>query len=432
MPPNETAAVDVLPARRVRGRVAVPGDKSISHRYALLAALADGTTRIRRFAPGADCAATLSCLQSLGVPLHMDAAGELHVTGRGVGGLSPAPSVLDARNSGSTLRMLAGVLAAHPFESTLTGDASLRRRPMRRIVVPLERMGARLETDADHPPVRILGARLDGIEYALDVPSAQVKSAILLAGLQAEGTTIVREPATTRDHTELALRAFGAIVACEAGGVAIRGPQRLQARTLRVPGDLSSATFWAVAAAALPGSEIEIPGVGLNPTRRHVLDVLRRAGARVEERLDEVAAGEPVGTVRVAHGTLSPVVIEPSEVPALIDELPALSLLGLFGAGLRVTGAGELRAKESDRITALVTGLARLGATATELPDGFEVRPASRLRGGTADAAGDHRLAMTFALAGLRAERPCRIEGADAVAVSYPEFFEVLRAISEA
>jgi 3-phosphoshikimate 1-carboxyvinyltransferase len=431
MSSSETASVEVFPARRVRGHVVVPGDKSISHRYAVLAALADGTSRIAGFAPGADCGATLSCLRALGVSIAVDAGGELSVPGRGARGLCAPSAVLDAQNSGSTLRMLAGILAAHPFESTLTGDASLRRRPMRRIVVPLERMGARLDTEGGRPPVRVTGARLQGIDYAPDVPSAQVKTAVLLAGLQAEGTTIVREPAATRDHTELALRAFGAIVACERGAVAIRGAQRLEARTLRVPGDLSSATFWAVAAAAFPGSDIEIDGVGLNPTRRQVLDVLRRAGARVEERLDDVVAGEAVGTLRVSHAGLQPIVVAPTEVPGLIDELPALALLGVFGAGLRVTGASELRAKESDRITALVAGLTALGAAATELPDGFAVRPSRRLRGGTADASGDHRLAMTFALAALGAEGPCTIEGAGAVAVSYPAFFEVLREVSE-
>jgi 3-phosphoshikimate 1-carboxyvinyltransferase len=304
MPPPDHAPVEVRPAARVRGDVVVPGDKSISHRYALLAALADGTSRIEGFAPGADCAATLSCLAALGVPIGVDAAGVVSVTGLGLGGLRRPAAPLDAQNSGSTLRMLAGVLAAHPFESTLTGDASLRRRPMRRIVVPLERMGARLETDNGRPPVRVRGGRLHGIDHAPDVPSAQVKSAVLFAGVHAGGPTIVREPSATRDHTELALRAFGARVACERGVVEIHGPQRLQARSLRVPGDLSSATFWAVAAAALAGSEVVIRGVGLNPTRRQVLDVLRRAGARVEERLDAVADGEPVGTVRVAHAPL--------------------------------------------------------------------------------------------------------------------------------
>jgi 3-phosphoshikimate 1-carboxyvinyltransferase len=427
----ETASVEVLPARRVRGRVVVPGDKSISHRYAMLAALADGTSRIEGFAPGADCAATLRCLRALGTSIVEDATGRFRVTGRGVRGLSAPSSVLDARNSGSTLRMLAGILAAHPFESTLTGDASLRRRPMQRVVVPLERMGARLETDDGRPPVHVTGACLQGIDHTPDVPSAQVKSTILLAGLQAGGTTIVREPASTRDHTELALQAFGAAIRREGSAVAIHGPQRLEARRLRVPGDLSSATFWAVAAALFPGSEVEIGEVGLNPTRRQVLDVLRRAGARVEERIDDVGAGEPIGTVRVAHRDARALVIDPRDVPGLIDELPALSLLGLFGAGLRVTGAGELRTKESDRITALVAGLVALGADAIELPDGFEVRPSGRLRGGTANASGDHRLAMTFALAALGAARPCTIEGAEAVGVSYPGFFDVLRSIAE-
>jgi 3-phosphoshikimate 1-carboxyvinyltransferase len=325
--------------------------------------------------------------------------------------------------------LLAGVLAAHSFEAILTGDASLCRRPMQRIVTPLTRMGASIDTADGRPPLRVRGARLHGIDYTPEVPSAQVKSAVLLAGLQAGGTTLVREPEPTRDHTELALSAFGVRVDRQGNTISVAGGQRLTGRQLVVPGDVSSATFWAVAAAALPGSEIEILNVGLNPSRTVVFDVLRRAGAEVETRVTEVTCGEPVGRVVVRHRNLVPLVIAPREVPALIDELPGLAALGVLGAGIRVTGASELRGKESDRIHALVEGLRALGAQAQELPDGFDVPGGQRLRGGRADAAGDHRLAMAFALAALRTTGPSEIVGAAAVDVSYPGFFEVLRSL---
>lgn len=428
MVPSSSATVTVVPARRVGGRVVLPGDKSISHRYALLAALADGQTRIRHYAPGADCAATLLCLRELGVDVARDGQ---HVTiaGRGVGRLAAPDRVLDAGNSGSTLRMLAGILAGHAFRSTLTGDDSLRRRPMRRIITPLERMGARLEAEADRPPLTIHGGALTAIDYAPDVPSAQVKSAVLFAGLHARGTTRVREAAVTRDHTELALAAFGARVDVDGTAVSLEGGQALHAADLQVPGDVSSATFWLCAAAALPGSAIELDGVGLNPTRTAILDVVRRLGARIEATVTDRLAGEPVGRILVAHGRHAALEIGPGEVPGLIDELPALAALATFGGRLRVTGAAELRAKESDRITALVAGLRALGADADELPDGFDVRGTRPLAGGTADACGDHRLAMAFAIAALGAEGPSDIVGAEAIDVSYPGFFDTLDAI---
>lgn len=411
------------------GRVVVPGDKSISHRYALLGALARGRTRLDNYAPGSDCAATLACLAGLGVDLRRDGP-RVELEGRGLGGLLPPAAVLDANNSGSTMRMLAGVLAGHPFVSEITGDASLRRRPMRRVAVPLERMGARVEHHDGRPPLRIHGGALTGIDFRPEVASAQVKSAVLLAGLHASGSTTVVEPAATRDHTERALAAFGAPPRVEGLAVSVEGGQALTARTLRVPGDASSAAFWAVAAAGLPGSAIEIAGVGLNPTRTAFLGVLARAGATVDVEPDgDENGGEPAGTVRVSHGHLADVEIAPGEVPGLIDELPALAALATFGGRVRVTGAAELRAKESDRITALVAGLRALGAEADELPDGFDVRGGRRLTGGTADACGDHRLAMAFAIAALGASGPSTILGADAVDVSYPGFFETLGSV---
>lgn len=416
----------VHPATALRGALQVPGDKSISHRYALLAALADGVSQIAGYAPGADCAATLACLERLGVGVRRSGAA-IEIEGRGPGGLAAPASSLDARNSGTTMRLLAGVLAAHAFESTLVGDESLSRRPMRRVAEPLTRMGARVTTGADgRPPLRIRGGALRAIELAPAVPSAQVKSAVLLAGLHAEGTTVVVEPIPTRDHTERALAAFGVAVDARPGTASLQGGQRPAARDLQVPGDLSSAAFFGIAAAALPGSDVTIERVGLNETRTVWIDVLKRAGARIDVTRDGEAGGEPYGRVRIRYGDPARLEIEAAEVPAVIDELPALAAMATCGGQITVSGASELRAKESDRISALVAGLRALGADADERPDGFTVRGGRRLRGGVADAAGDHRLAMAFAIAALRAAGPCTITGAEAVAVSYPDFFSAL------
>lgn len=423
------ASVVVQPARRFGGRLRVPGDKSIAHRYALLAALADGRSVVRHFAPGADCRATRACLEALGVAIEGD-GGTLTIIGRGPARFSSPRAPLDARNSGTTTRLLAGILAGHPFSSTITGDDSLRRRPMRRVVTPLERMGARIDTDGGRLPMTIHGGPLEGIDYRTEVPSAQVKSAILLAGLHARGTTRVTESASTRNHTELALAFFGAHLETSGGRVAIEGGQALRPVEAAVPGDLSSAAFWCAAAAAVAGGDVTVEDVGLNPTRDGLLAVLRRAGAEVETDVQSACGGEPVGTLRVRHAGLRPLVVEPAEVPGVIDELPVLAALATHGGEICVTGASELRVKESDRITALVTGLRALGADADELPDGFRVAGRRALAGGRADAAGDHRLAMAFAVAALGAQQPCLIEGADAVDVSYPGFFETLASLS--
>ena len=408
----------------MRGRLTVPGDKSISHRYAMLAALADGISTLTNYAPGADCQSTLSCLQALGVHLERPAAGTVVITGRGRGGLQPSATPIDCGNSGTTMRLMAGILSAHPFATTLVGDASLSGRPMRRVMGPLAEMGAHIDsTEGGRPPLTVRGGLLHPITFTPQIPSAQVKSAVLLAALHTTGTTTVTEPAQTRDHTERALAAFGVTVERDGLTVRLSGPQRLSACTLQVPGDLSSAAFPAVAAAALPGSEVTIEAVGLNPTRTALIEVLRRFGADVEAHVDTRLAGEPRGRMVVRHRQLRPVTIAPAEVPELIDELPVLAALATFGGGLTVSGAGELRVKESDRISALVGGLRALGADATEAPDGFTITPSRTLTGGTVDAHGDHRLAMAFAIAGLGASGPTLIEGADVVAVSYPAFF---------
>jgi 3-phosphoshikimate 1-carboxyvinyltransferase len=416
----------IAPAQAVRGRIQVPGDKSISHRYAILAALADGTSTIANYAPGADCQSTLSCLAALGAA-HARTTGPdgvVTVTGVGLGGLTAPTGALDCGNSGTTMRLLSGVLAAHPFTTTMIGDASLSGRPMRRVMAPLTQMGARLDAaEGGRPPLVVHGGTLGPIEYRPEVPSAQVKSAVLLAGLHVAGVTAVVEPAATRDHTERALAAFGAPATVEGLTVSVRGGRRLQARDLRVPGDISSAAFPAVAAAALPGSDVTIEGVGLNPSRAAILDVLRRFGASVEVEVQNHTDGEPAGAIRVRHAELRFVDILPAEVPEIIDELPVLAALATFGGGVTVRGAGELRVKESDRISALIGGLRAMGADADEHPDGFTIRPTFQLTGGAVHAHGDHRLAMAFAIAALGASGPTIIDGAEVVAVSYPAFF---------
>jgi 3-phosphoshikimate 1-carboxyvinyltransferase len=425
----------VRPARRMRAVVRVPGDKSISHRYALLAALADGASHLYNFAPGDDGRSTLACIRALGAAVTR-AGNDVHVTGRGVRGLSAPPRPLDAGNSGTTLRLLAGILAAHPFASTLVGDASLSRRPMRRIIAPLTRMGARIESDRGHAPLHVVGGALHGIGFEPDTPSAQVKSAVLLAGLQADGATTVAETVPTRDHTELALRAFGATVDVRderPRRISVAGGQRLQPADLRIPGDVSSAAFWAVAAAGIPGARVSLEDVGLNPSRTAYFSLLRRAGADVAVATSEdiQPGGEPAGTVTVKHAGLGPLVIAPEEVPSVIDELPALAALAAFGVDVTVSGAGELRVKESDRISALVAGFRALGADADEHEDGFHLRGRApwTWRGGEPDAAGDHRLAMAFAIAALGAAGPSIVHGADSASVSYPEFFDVLSSL---
>jgi 3-phosphoshikimate 1-carboxyvinyltransferase len=330
------------------------------------------------------------------------------------------------------MRLLGGVLAAQPFTTTLTGDASLRKRPMRRVIDPLERMGASIVSRDGFPPLEIRGSDLvRGITYETAVPSAQIKSAILLCGLQASGVTTVREAISTRNHTELALRAFGAEVTIEGTSVTLRGGQRLSGGHFVVPGDLSSAAFWLVAAAALPGSDVQIENVGLNPTRTALLDVLRRAGAHVDTAIERETGGEPSGRVRVRFGAPQPLVLGPREVPLLIDEIPALAAWAAHGGDLHVTGAGELRVKESDRISALVRGFQALGADIEEFSDGFHLRGQRRLQGGQADAAGDHRLAMAFVIAALGAREPTTIVAADSVGISYPEFFATLESLRE-
>jgi 3-phosphoshikimate 1-carboxyvinyltransferase len=384
-------------------------------------------SRLANYAPGADCHSTLACLGGLGVEIRYEAAETVTLLGRGFEGWRSPREPLDAGNSGTTMRMLAGLLAGQTFSSTVVGDASLSRRPMRRVMDPLIRMGASIEATDGHAPLYIQGARLHGISYSPDVPSAQVKSAVLLAGLHAEGVTTVTEPAQTRDHTERALTTFGYELKRSGLTVSIASNQRGRAQSLTIPGDFSSAAFWMVAAASLPGSRVEIDDVGLNPTRTALIDVLRRFGAVVTVVETESEAGEPRGTITVEADRHGSVQIGPEEVPGLIDELPAIAALAAHGGDIVVRGAAELRVKESDRIAALVAGFRALGIDADEYADGFIVHGAGAPAGGVADAQGDHRMAMTFAIAALGGRGSSRIEGADAVAISYPAFFDTLR-----
>jgi 3-phosphoshikimate 1-carboxyvinyltransferase len=419
---------------RVSGRVRVPGDKSISHRYAMLAGIARGVSRLHGYAPGADCAATLACLEALGVRIERGPV--LTIDGLGARGLRAPGKPLDAANSGTSMRLLAGLLAAHDFRSVIGGDASLSRRPMRRVIEPLERMGARIEAVDGRPPLTIHGASLRGITYAPEVPSAQVKSAVLLAGLHADGRTTVIEPAPTRDHTERAFEAFGARVIQDGPAVSVDGGQALHAIDAPIPGDISSAVFWLALAAGTPDADLVIEDVGLNPSRTGVLEVFRRAGAEIEVLPPRGGShgarlGEPIGSLRVRAGTPRSFAIAPEEVPGLIDEIPGLAALAAMQPGISMTvrGAHELRVKESDRITMLARGFAALGITVDEYPDGFTIHGGPPA-GGEADAAHDHRLAMAFAIAGSRARGPVHISGADAVAVSYPAFFDELERIA--
>ncbi len=395
----------------------------------MIAALARGPSRLANYAPGADCHSTLACLRALGVGVTEDGT-TVTVMGRGLGRLGSPSGPLDAGNSGTTMRMMAGILAAHPFTTTMIGDESLSRRPMRRIIEPLGLMGCRIDSSDGRPPLTIHGTTLQPITFEAKTPSAQVKSAILFAGLHTQGRTTVIEPAQTRDHTEHAFVAFGGSVRVEDGGkhVSIDGPQQLTGQQLAVPGDFSSAAFWMVAAAARPGSRVEIEDVGLNPSRTGLIDVLRRLGARVTIDTGSSPAGEPRGTITVEGDRVGRVDISPEEVPGLIDELPAIAALAGHGAEVSVRGAAELRVKETDRISALVAGLRALGISADERPDGFVAGEAGRstVGSGSADARGDHRMAMAFAIAALAGRSPSQIVGADSVVISYPGFFDTL------
>ena len=423
-------SVIVRPARNILGSLRVPGDKSISHRYAMLAALAAGRSRFDNFSPGADCASTLSCMRALGCAVERDAQGAVSINGLGPQLREPSQP-LDCGNSGSTMRMLAGIVAAQPFTSEMIGDESLSRRPMKRIIEPLTAMGAKILANGDRAPLHITGTKLRGIEYRPPVASAQVKTSLLFAGLLAEGKTIVEEPSRTRDHGELALRAFGAKVDRSRNVVTVEGGQTLQSLEAYVPGDISSAAFFLCAAAIFPESNLVIDGVLLNPTRSALLDVLTAIGSRVSMVRVEEHHGELVGTVTLVPGTGRPVTISGPQAALLIDELPILAAIAPYTAGLEVRDAGELRVKESDRLAAVTQNLRAMGAQVEQTSDGWRIPGSQKLHGAEIESFGDHRIAMAFAIAALRAEGETLIRDSDCVAISYPGFYADLERVVE-
>ncbi len=422
----------VSPAKRLTGSVEFPGDKSISHRYAMLAAIAKGKSEIHIFSSSADCASTLSCLEKLGVKFERR-SDVVAVEGAGLEGLRAPASTLEAGNSGSTMRMLAGILAAQPFRSVMVGDASLSRRPMKRVIEPLSKMGARIKSaDGSLPPLEIEGSTLKPIHYELPVPSAQVKSAVLLAGLFAEGETEVVEPLRTRDHTEIALEQMGAEIGRHGKTIAVRGRAHLEGRKLYVPGDLSAAAFFLAAGLLVPDANLVLRNVGLNPTRTAILDLLVPMGGEIKVLNVEMINGELLGDLHVETSRLKGGEIPPESIPGLIDELPVLAVLATQSEeGLSFHGAAELRVKESDRIGAVAENLRRMGAEVGEFPDGLRVTGRQKLRGAEIEPRGDHRLAMAFAVAGLVADGQTIIRDADCVDISFPEFFEKLQTIAE-
>jgi len=422
----------IRPARNVSGALRMPGDKSISHRYAMLAGVAKGKSRFQNFSTGQDCASTLRCMQDLGCTVKREGSA---VEVEADGGWTDPSAPLDCGNSGSTMRMLAGLLAGRGIACEMVGDASLMRRPMSRIVEPLRKMGAEISAgDGGKPPVRIARHKglLSAVDYEAPTPSAQVKTSLLFAGLFAEGTTIVRENVRTRDHGELALRTFGARVERTKDSVSITGGQQLNAVDAYVPGDISSAAFFFAASAMYPESNLVLEGVGMNPTRAAILDVLTSFGARVSMLNLEEHQAELIGTVKVSGGTLRGGKISGAFSAQMIDELPLLAAIAPYTQdGIEIRDARELRVKESDRIGITTECLRRMGAEVEEFEDGMRVRGGQKLHGAELDTHGDHRIGMAFAIAGLRAEGDTLIRNADAVAVSFPEFWDYLERVTE-
>jgi 3-phosphoshikimate 1-carboxyvinyltransferase len=429
---NESTKI-VRPARNVRGEVRLPGDKSISHRYAMLAGIAEGPSRLENYSTGADCASTLGCMRSLGVTWERKGETDpvIEVQGRG-SSLTASMNALDCGNSGSTMRMLSGIVAGQSFTSEMMGDESLSRRPMERVIAPLMAMGAQITSQGGRPPLRITGGALKAIDYKMPVASAQVKSCLLFAGIFADGETRVEEPLKTRDHGEIALRAFGAKLERKGNEVRIRGGQKLRGFEARVPGDLSSAAFFLCAAALFPGSQLMIPNLLMNPTRARLLDILMQMGLRITVTQLEEINGEMVGTLQVEGAMLKGTTISGADSAALIDEIPVLAAIAPYTVqGIEVRDAKELRVKESDRIAAVATNLRLMGAEVEEREDGLRIPGGQTLRGAELDSFDDHRIAMAFAVAALRAEGETLIRGSECAAISYPAFFEKLEEVVE-
>jgi 3-phosphoshikimate 1-carboxyvinyltransferase len=430
----------IEPVKSLSGGLELPGDKSISHRYAMLAALAEGTSELRSFAAARDCHSTLACMKALGAEVKVNGS-TVHITGHGLLGLKGSWRTLDAENSGTTIRLLSGILSGQSFITKITGDSSLQKRPMKRVITPLREMGASIRgRDDNFPPLEIQGGKLRAIHYQMPMASAQVKSAVLLAGLYADGETSVTEPAATRDHTELALQTFDAPVHKQGQTISVQGMTSgnghaaLRPVSIDVPGDLSSAVFFIAAASLLPESNLYIGQVGLNPTRSAILDFFSQMGASISVVNLQGQTGELVGDLSVKGASLRGGLIAGNLVPLLIDELPMLAALGPYTEqGIEIRDARELRVKESDRIAALAENLKRMRAKVEERPDGLRVegRSAGPLHGAEIDPRGDHRIAMAFAVAGLAAKGETRILDSDCAAVSYPSFFSELRRLSE-
>lgn len=422
----------VLPARSFQGSITLPGDKSISHRYAMLAGLAQGTTRLSNFSTGADPHSSLACMEALGA--IVDRSDPAYIAVTGVSGSFSAPTVpLDCGNSGSTMRMLAGLIASHPHTYTLVGDASLSLRPMERVRRPLSEMGAHIELVEGHAPMIIHGGPLRAIDFETPIPSAQVKTAVLFAGLQAAGTTSLLEAIRTRDHTEQALRAFGATWTRAEDRLVIRGRQQLSAVDATVPGDLSSAAFFLCAALLFPDSNLVLDSIGMNPTRSALLDVIVALGGRIKVLNVEEHHGELIGTIQVnrAPGALKGLEISGALAAQLIDELPVLAAIAPYTSeGIRIRDAKELRVKESDRIALVAKNLRAMGAELTEHEDGLDIPGNQQLHGASIDSGTDHRIAMAFSIAALRASSQSEIDGAEAAAISFPEFFTHLETLS--
>ncbi|MDY6803931.1 MAG: 3-phosphoshikimate 1-carboxyvinyltransferase [Cyanobacteriota bacterium] len=419
----------------LKGRIGVPGDKSISHRALMLGAIAIGETTIEGLLLGEDPRTTASCFSLLGADISPLNSELVKVQGLGLGKLQEPSGVLDAGNSGTTMRLMLGILASHPERFfSVTGDSSLVKRPMSRVIQPLEQMGAKIwgREGGKFAPLAVRGQKLKPFHYHSPIASAQVKSCILFAGLMAEGETTVTEPALSRDHTERMLRAFGAKVTIdpETNSATVTGPAQLQGQSVVVPGDISSAAFWLVAAAIVPGSELCIENVGVNPTRTGILEALARMGADIEWENEREVTGEPVADLRVRHCELEACEIGGDLVPRAIDEIPILAVAAIFAKGTTtIRDAGELRVKESDRLMAMATQLSRLGAKITELPDGLDITGGTPLTGSDVDSYGDHRVAMSLAIAALNASGTTTIRGAEAAAISYPEFTATLQQV---
>jgi 3-phosphoshikimate 1-carboxyvinyltransferase len=422
----------VEPVPALVGHVAVPGDKSISHRAVLLGAVSDGETRISGFGRSRDTEATIAAVRALGAEVEEHDVDTLTVHGVGLRGLREPASAIDCGNSGTLMRLLAGLLAGQSGRFELVGDESLTARPMERVAEPLRRMGAHVDTTDGRAPLVVGGSELQPIDYELPVPSAQVKSAVLLAGLLADGETTVVEPLPTRDHTERMLERAGASVQRRPQSVSVRGADRLELGVIQIPGDFSSAAPLLVAAAIVPGSDLTVHGVGLNPRRTGLLGVLERMGARISVYNRHAIDGEPAGDVEIRASELVGTSVTPAEVPGLVDELPVFALAAAHARGDSVVrGAEELRLKESDRIEAVAAELRRLGAHVRATPDGFRIRGVpTRVRGGVFDARGDHRLAMLGAIAGVSSREGVELRGAEAVETSFPGFFQVLEQLT--